>query len=252
MLEAKNDDLWGSQRNVKRHRFSMVAEETGSISSVFQNPAEIPVFQGDKSNRGFQDDGASLSGGSSSGPADSITKSNRKSGRGRFRQCQADLWTMRFEELLQFKADIGTCLVPHKYPPLPQLAQWCKRQRYQRHLKVNGKESTMSDEREQLLDSVGFVWDSHQAAWEDKIRDLKLFKAQYGHCRVPPKYEDRSLATWVKQQRRQCKLHRQGLKSTLSPSRIADLQSLGFEWNPRGLKLSNSSDSFPVGGRRHF
>jgi hypothetical protein len=45
-----------------------------------------------------------------------------------FRSYQADQWLERFQDLIEFKAKHGHCLVPHNYPPNQQLAQWTKRQ----------------------------------------------------------------------------------------------------------------------------
>ena len=45
-----------------------------------------------------------------------------------FRSYQSDQWLERFQDLVEFKAKHGHCLVPHNYPPNQQLAQWTKRQ----------------------------------------------------------------------------------------------------------------------------
>jgi hypothetical protein len=156
-----------------------------------------------------------------------------------FRIYQLDQWAERSEDLLHFKAETGHCLVPHDYPPNQKLARWVKRQRYQYKLKNTGRASTSSlcDDRVRQLEAVGFVWpvgfvwDSHQVNWYEKIRDLQeYYRAQYGDCRVPPRYHDRSLAIWV-----QWKLYQQGEHSTLNEERIAQSDAMGFEWNPRGV-----------------
>ena len=152
----------------------------------------------------------------------------------RFRCYQTDQWAERFSELLAFKAETGHCLVPHCFPSNPSLAQWIKRQRYQHKLKQEGRHCTLSGEREAYLEAAGFVWDSHQAAWREKFLTLKRYRTQHGNCRVPPTYLDRSLGVWVKCQRRQRKLFLNGEYSTMTEERIQLLDSLGFEWNPRG------------------
>ena len=81
----------------------------------------------------------------------------------------------------------------------PALARWVKRQRYQYRLKVDNKTSTMTDERVALLEGIGFIWDSHAAAWAEKLHELKDFARRRGHCNVPSTYpENPQLATWVK------------------------------------------------------
>eukprot|EP00934_Nitzschia_sp_Nitz4_P007236 Nitzschia sp. Nitz4//scaffold110_size71422//817//1740//NITZ4_005861-RA/size71422-processed-gene-0.66-mRNA-1//-1//CDS//3329533050//7226//frame0 len=153
----------------------------------------------------------------------------------RFRKYQCDQWMERFQDLIEFKKETGHCLVPHNFPPNQQLAQWTKRQRYQYKLKQMNRHSTLTDARQQELEEMGFVWDSHKAAWFERLEDLKQYRLQHGHCNVPSNYEDRPLAIWVKCQRRQMKLFTRGQKSTMNAERINALDVLGFDWNPRNL-----------------
>ena len=109
-------------------------------------------------------------------------------------------------------------------------------QRYQYKLKKLGRHSTLTDDREKDLENMRFVWNSHRAAWEERFYDLKAFASREGHCNVPSNYEaHKLLAVWVKCQRRQMKLYRRGLPSTMTVERMQALESLGFDWNPRNL-----------------
>jgi hypothetical protein len=157
----------------------------------------------------------------------------------RSRKLQPENWQERFEELLQFRQKHGHFLVPNSFPPNQQLAQWVKRQRYQYKLKHSGHHSTLSNDREALLNSVGFVWDSHATLWFQRFQDLKNFQMVHGHCNVPPNYHDASLGLWAKHQRRQFRLARKNLDSTLTEERFNALNSIGFDWNPRNLKESS-------------
>lgn len=172
-------------------------------------------------------------------PADS--SSYAESTINRFRHYQSDQWMERFQDLIDFKEGYQHCLVPHNYPPNQQLAQWVKRQRYQYKLKVMGRHSTLTDDRQQELENMGFIWDSHKAAWFEKLESLKEFQKAQGHCNVPSNYHaDRSLAIWVKCQRRQFKLFHRGVKSTMNQERYLALQQLGFDWDPRHLTTSSA------------
>ena len=74
-----------------------------------------------------------------------------------------------------------------------------KRQRYQFKLKSENAHSTLSDEREQALREVGFVFDSHEAMWEERFNQLIRFRETQGHVRVPTKYPaNPQLSIWVK------------------------------------------------------
>ena len=85
----------------------------------------------------------------------------------RFRPYQAELWTVKFAELLEFKQQNGHCCVPHNFEK-SALARWVKRQRYQYKLKIEGKQSTMTDDRVVVLEALGFIWDYHGAAWQER------------------------------------------------------------------------------------
>ncbi|KAG7340350.1 helicase domain protein [Nitzschia inconspicua] len=157
----------------------------------------------------------------------------------RFRKYQSDQWDDRFQELLLFRQQHGHLLVPHSYPPNQKLSQWVKRQRHQYKRKHMGHHSTLTDEREEKLLAVGFIFDSHRAVWHTRFETLKAFYMAHGHCGIPSKFEDGSLNVWVKHQRRQYLLSISGEKSTMTEERIAALNSIGFDWNPRNLHRPN-------------
>jgi len=159
-------------------------------------------------------------------------------GQTHIRRHQRTQWQVRFNELCIFKEKHGHCAVPYTFKHFPQLAQWTKRQRYQMTLKLQGKHSTLTEERQQILDSIGFVWDSHHAMWEEKYQELVAFHREHGHCLVGGNRNgghgnNPSLAVWIKCQRRQMKLKIQGRPSNITDHRIERLNGLGFCWEPR-------------------
>ncbi|KAG7372870.1 helicase domain protein [Nitzschia inconspicua] len=162
----------------------------------------------------------------------------------RFRTYQKCQWDDRFQELLIFHQKHGHLLVPHSYPPNQKLAQWVKRQRHQYKRKRLGHHSTLTDEREVKLSAVGFIFDSHRAVWYARYETLKSFFLANGHCGVPAKYEDGSLNVWIKHQRRQYLLFMNGEKSTMTEERIAALNSIGFNWNPRNFVRPNNNKCY--------
>ena len=160
---------------------------------------------------------------------------------GRFRPYQAGQWAERFEDLCKYRDQAGNCLVPHTFKENLPLARWVKRQRYQYKLMQEGKPSTMTQERVRALEDIGFVWDSQGAAWGERLDELKEFRKVYMHCNVPSNYsENPQLATWVKCQRRQYKLHSEGKPSNMTQQRILELESIGFEWLLRSYKRSRT------------
>mmetsp|Transcript_5884 Transcript_5884/g.13954 ORF Transcript_5884/g.13954 Transcript_5884/m.13954 type:complete len:231 (-) Transcript_5884:20-712(-) len=88
----------------------------------------------------------------------------------RFRPCQDKKWNGSFQRLIKFKNEFGHCCVPHSYAEDPALARWVKRQRHQyKKFKDNDPSSTLTTSRLEQLESVGFVWQSHAAAWLEKL-----------------------------------------------------------------------------------
>jgi hypothetical protein len=152
----------------------------------------------------------------------------------RFREYQAEIWSEKFEDLCEFRRFYGHCHVPHYYQRNAPLAQWVKRQRYQYKLKVDGKRSTLSDERVRLLNKIGFIWNSHDVVWEERWNELLLYKRVHGDCIVPSNYDKNpQLAVWVKRQRRQYKFYCGGKSTSMTKERISKLERLGFAWDCR-------------------
>ena len=98
----------------------------------------------------------------------------------------------------------------------------------------------MTDERQSLLESIGFVWDSRQSNWDDRIKELQSYKEKYGHVRVSPTAEDpryRALAVWLKMQRVFARNFRSGDDSLssggMTEERLALLLSIGVDIDPQ-------------------
>lgn len=159
----------------------------------------------------------------------------------RFRPYQAGQWSEKFAELCTYREKMGHCLVPHTYSENLPLARWVKRQRYQYKLMRDGKASTMTEERVKALEDIGFIWDSQGAAWGERLAELRLYRQEFGHCNVPSNFsQNPQLATWVKCQRRQYKLHQEGKPSNMTPQRVRELENLGFEWELRSYKKART------------
>jgi len=132
------------------------------------------------------------------------------------------VWEQRFAELVAYKTQHGDCRVPAKYPENSALGVWVNTQRAQK------RAGTLSKERSDRLDALGFVWEPQDADWEERFAELVAYKTQHGDCHVPRKYpENPALGVWVNNQRA---AKRAG---TLSKKRIARLNALGFVWDLR-------------------
>ena len=103
-------------------------------------------------------------------------------------------WEEGFAALTTFKAHEGHCRVPAKHAEgVFKLGQWVQRQRT----------GTMTPQRRQRLDAIGFVWDPFADDWEEGFAALTKFKTRKGHCRVSYLYNEGTfkLGLWVARQR---------------------------------------------------
>ena len=76
--------------------------------------------------------------------------------------------------------------------------------------------------------------------WEDRYKQLKAYKAEHGHTRVPKGYTNKKLWCWVATQRYQYKLYQgndqeqqhdnKSSSVTMTPERINLLNALDFDW----------------------
>lgn len=150
----------------------------------------------------------------------------------RFRDYQTNQWETRYKELKQVFLETGRSSVHHADVSKKGLARWIKRQRAQYKLRKENKPSSMTDERVQALNLINFVWDSHSTVWEDRLIELEAFRAKHNHCNVTSSNypSGGTLVSWVKSQRRQFRLRKDGRKSNLTPKRIQQLESLGFQF----------------------
>lgn len=69
--------------------------------------------------------------------------------------------------------------------------------------------------------------------WKERYCDLVQYQNRFGHCCVPSQWQQNPpLAQWVKRQRYQLKLRKEGQHSTMSKERESALNKLGFVWDP--------------------
>eukprot|EP00934_Nitzschia_sp_Nitz4_P007212 Nitzschia sp. Nitz4//scaffold59_size112058//88809//89669//NITZ4_004124-RA/size112058-processed-gene-0.201-mRNA-1//1//CDS//3329555168//7202//frame0 len=153
-------------------------------------------------------------------------------------------WTEKFEELTSFKLRFGHCLVPNNWKENVKLSQWVKRQRHQYKLRSEGKSSSLSPERIEALETLGFVWSVQEDTWGERFQELMAYKELYGHTNVPKNCKlHPQLSVWVKYQRRHLRLFLAGQRSSMTNERFLKLTELGFQWNPR--KPRGSAASLP-------
>jgi len=91
----------------------------------------------------------------------------------------------------------------------------------------------------QLKETKKTIPETHEMSWQKHYNELRAYREQHGHCRVPQKYNQNNLKLgyWVMQQRRQYRLRENGKKSSFDSSsgetRIKLLDELAFVWRAR-------------------
>ena len=161
-------------------------------------------------------------------------------------------WDNLFESLKAYKSTHGDTFVPSTYPDFPQLGNWVDNQRQLFRMRQEAEESGVAtnyeyitDDRIDRLNSIGFVWNANDHAWNLRFEELKQYIAENGNSCVPGIYpENESLGLWVAKQRRTYKVKLETEKkknnnkgnillneTPLSEERIAKLNDVGFIWD---------------------
>ena len=65
------------------------------------------------------------------------------------------------------------------------------------------EEGSLSEDKINELNKIGFVWDPLEETWNDMCEELIIYKEQYGNCLVPATYvqNKKNLGIWVIRQR---------------------------------------------------
>jgi hypothetical protein len=153
-------------------------------------------------------------------------------------------WMDKYQLLLEYKDEFHHVRVPEN-----QVYKGVKLGIWVKHQRKNYKDkntSVMTQERMDLLNSIGFIWDArcnettlYNSTWNLRLDQLKNFHERNGHFMIPSRDQSfKELATWVKTQR---VLYRQYVENGnrtytggFGPERIKLLNEIGFDWD--GMK----------------
>jgi len=148
----------------------------------------------------------------------------------------SDLWEKGFNSLKSFVAIHGHCNAAAYFVDSSgfALGTWVNRQR------LKEKQGMLPKDKHARLSTLGFVWDPLEKSWDIAIVFLREFVSMMGHCQVPQRYLTPcgfGLGSWVSNLR-----HRS--KKSLTPERVEELKSLGFQWHPLEDKWSQKFFAF--------
>ena len=135
------------------------------------------------------------------------------------------MWASAFQQLQQYKVEHGDALVPRQFKTADgfALGNWITTQRA---AKAKGK---LAAGRVAQLDELGFVWDPLDEMWASAFQQLQQYKVEHGDALVPRQFKTAdgfALGTWVNKQRAA------KAKGKLAAGRVAQLDELGFVWDP--------------------
>eukprot|EP00978_Attheya_sp_CCMP212_P020454 scaffold58579_cov56-Attheya_sp.AAC.2 len=167
------------------------------------------------------------------------------------------LWTQRYQELKQFRQQHGHTRVPSTYPDNVPLGIWVMNQRKlykslattmttttttdddasSNHECSSSCSSSLDRQRIDWLNDVGFEWSLRRTkvSFVQRLQQLKAFRTEHGHVRVPKEFEG-GLGEFVMTQRSRYK------GGTLSKAHQDALQELGMEWTARTVSRTSFSE----------
>ena len=71
-----------------------------------------------------------------------------------------------------------------------RLGSWVSKQRTQYKRFMEGKSFPITQDRIDILNDVGFIWDPSQDTFDLRLSQLVEYKETHGDCNVPQPYKD--------------------------------------------------------------
>jgi hypothetical protein len=173
---------------------------------------------------------------------------------------RSEKWEGRFRDLVAFKERYGHTNAP-QYPTkaIPEdhrvSANFCRncRTQYNYHHDPDKQHlSFLTDDRIQRLEEIGFCWNTREATWQLRWKELQDFSERFGHSNVPARWsENTALAAWVATQRQKYRAQQEDATTDtgtdndtvtwatkkyygkeLTQRHIQFLESVDFCWDP--------------------
>lgn len=140
----------------------------------------------------------------------------------------------QIEALKTFKVQHGHCGV--RFHLDKNLHLWSEkiRQTYKNQQSgVASSSASLSPDQIQRLNEVGFIWSMGRSkSFEERVAELKAYKEKHGHCNIV-KQDMQKLYAWTQSIRKAYgeRLAGKTPSMELTDDMIAELESIGFEWN---------------------
>ncbi len=144
-----------------------------------------------------------------------------------------DTWNEKYNISKAYYEEYGNLLVPDKYIYKNiNLGNWIYWQR------KNYKDNNLSQNKIELLNKIGMVWDVNDERWNDFFDIACRFKSDYNTLVIPInyKYMNHNLGKWISHQRQRYK------KGIMPEIQVKKLESIDMVWDASN---NNISTSFP-------
>ena len=139
-----------------------------------------------------------------------------------------DPWSIKYQELKEFKQKHGHCKVPKN---VGSLGKWVDNQRTHYGKFLTKKKTAMTQERVDKLNKVGFYFGKKYGepkTWDSWINELQERVDAFGIVKPKSIATDTDLGKWIYAQRKEYKRLKLGKPSSLSMEQAKRLKSLGF------------------------
>ena len=138
-----------------------------------------------------------------------------------------DPWSRKVVLLMSYKQQHGDCKVPGSHK---ELGAFVHNQRSHYNYWKAGKKTSMTQERIDILNHIGFFWGAKHPApksWDDWMEEFEGLHEKLG---TNPRDVDKTtdLGKWVRRQRRDLKRLKKGSVSSLSLDQASRLKAVGF------------------------
>lgn len=146
-------------------------------------------------------------------------------------------WKSHFDDLKKYKDEHGHCDFPTKSKDHTALSRWVT------EMRKLYKAGTLTQDKVDLLESIGFQWSKAESQWHANFERLKEYHAKHDDCCVTRLY-DPALNWWVLRQRCEYrKLMEHNKTSSMTEYRFKQLNQLGFFDGQMTGGISSSMES---------
>jgi len=159
-------------------------------------------------------------------------------------------WDDRVKQLREYKNRHGHLKIPVSDP---DLGWFVSSQREEYRKRCDGKPSSLTDDRYNDLNQLGFVFvggkrkgaiKARRKTWDERYQELVAFRNANGHACVPQHYP--GLGYWVHAQRNQYRLMKQGKKSPMTNEKALKLSELEMVWDAQKKRGTSTATTVVV------